>query len=173
MNTNDSIQQLNNIAVFSIDPSIRACGWALLINGRIIAGLKQTKSTLKPSSAILQIYRFLYTICPPELTYLVVERPILVPVWTKEKKENVAKLLAAYDTYIKLGDKLTKKWTPTVSEWKGQQSKEICWTRCNETLKDNNISYEIRPNIPPSLMHNVYDAIALLVRFLQKERFID
>lgn len=163
---------INNITILSIDPSMRACGWALLINGIILAGL--VKSTIKSTAkAILEIYHFLEKICPPDLTYLVIEKPIITNEWTKEKKENVAKLVASYDKYIELKKEKTILWTPTVPEWKGQQNKEICWSRANKTLKHNNIKYEIRPNIPSKLMHNVYDAIAIMIRFLQKERFID
>lgn len=164
---------INNITVLSIDPSMRTCGWALLINGIILAGLARSTARRTPK-AILEIYRFLSTICPPNLTYLLIEKPVLIAIWTKEKKENVAKLLASYDTYIKLKQEKTILWTPTVPEWKGQLSKDICWSRANSVLKDNDIKYEIRKinTIPKDLLHNVYDAIALLVRFLQKERFI-
>lgn len=167
-------RNINNITVLSIDPSIRTCGWALLINGIILAGLARSTARRTPK-AILEIYRFLSTICPPNLHYLVIEKPIITNEWTKEKKENVAKLLASYDRYITLGCDNTTIWTPTVPEWKGQLSKDICWSRANKVLKDNNIKYEIQNmyNIPKDLLHNVHDAIALLVRFLQKERFID
>lgn len=170
---------VNNITILSIDPSIRTCGWALLINGIILAGLARSTARRTPK-AILEIYRFLQTICPPNLHYLVIEKPIITNEWTREKKENVAKLMASYDKYITLQydeNKVCsciKIWTPTVPEWKGQLNKEICWSRANSILKNNNIKYEIRKinTIPKDLLHNVYDAIALLVRFLQKERFI-
>lgn len=156
---------------FSIDPSIRACGYALLINSTIIAGLFRSKKQ-ETHRAIIEIYKNLRIICPPDVDHLIIEKPIIKDAWTQDKKENIAKLMACYGMCLALATNNTKMWTPSVPEWKGQLSKENSHSRAEELLKKEKIIIDYVGKIPDSLLHNTKDAIALLVKYLVKERII-
>lgn len=161
-----------NTTAFAIDPSIRSCGWSLLMNGTILGGLARSKEK-ETHKAIVQIYYFLKTICPPKIKHLIVEKPIIMDSWTQEKKENIAKLLAAYGMCLTLASENTSMWTPSVPEWKGQTGKNISWIRTERFLNERKIKFEIMKNVPMSLEHNTKDAIALLVKYLQKEGIVE
>lgn len=156
---------------FSIDPSIRACGYALLINSTVSAGLFRSKEK-EPARAILQIYNCLKTICPPVVDHLIIEKPIIEDDWTQQKKEAIAKLMACYGMCLTLATDKTKLWTPSVPEWKGQLSKENSHIRTEDLLRKEKIKIDYVGKIPDSLMHNTKDAIALLTKYLIKERII-
>lgn len=159
---------------FSIDPSIRACGWARYINPTkyIYAGLCQSKEK-KTEDAILDIYEQIEGELPIHIRHLIIEKPILVEKWTKEKKKNIEKLLTCYGALLTLKkDKSIKLWTPSVPEWKGQLSKETSHYRAYELIGKNHIQINIMKGIPNSLFHNTKDAIALLVTYLKKEGII-
>lgn len=158
-------------SIFSIDPSIRACGWAFFWKDGIIAGLCRSKEK-NSSKAALDIYLQLKQLCPLDLDYLLIERPIIQENWTREKKEAIAKLLVCYGTCLVLATYRTVLWTPSVPEWKGQISKEISHSRTKEILDRNNIEFEITGKVPISLQHNTKDAIAILTSYLIKEGII-
>lgn len=161
---------LEHHSFFAIDPSIRACGWALLRKNKIKAGLCRSKEK-DAALASIDIYRQLRKKCPARPHYLLIERPIIQANWTQTKTRAIEKLLACYGTCLTLATENTRIWTPSVPEWKGQLSKEISHNRMREILDRNNIGFRY-DKIPVSLEHNTLDAIALLARYLQKERLI-
>lgn len=159
------------MTVLSIDPSIRACGWALLINQQILTGVARSKK-FSTAGAILEIYRFLETICPPNLNYLLIEKPTIADSWTKNRKESISKLLACYGMCLTLAQKDTILWTPTVPQWKGQQSKDVSNAISNKLILQNGLKVKFMDKIPESLLHNAKDAVAILTEHLKKKGII-
>lgn len=158
---------------FAIDPSIRACGWARFIHptNYIYAGLCRSKEK-RSEDAILDITNQIKSELPIHLSHLIIERPILLEGWTKNRKA-LEKLLACYGALLTLKeDPTVNLWTPSVPEWKGQISKNISYFRALRIIRNNYIQLNIAKDIPNNLLHNTQDAIALLTTYLVRERII-
>jgi hypothetical protein len=162
---------LEHHSFFAVDPSIRACGWARLRKNKIKAGLCRSKEK-DAALASIDIYRQLKKKCPARPGYLLIERPIIQSNWTQTKTGAIEKLLACYGACLALATENTRLWTPSVPQWKGQLSKEISFDRAAKLLAENGIKFEVEKSVPEGLQHNTNDAIALLTRYLQKERLI-
>jgi len=153
---------------FSIDPSIRACGWASLNEDNLQAGLCVSKEKYW-QHAVLDIYEQIFTLCSVNIDCLIIERPIIQKNWTQQKIKSIEKLLVCYGTLLTIKAPHTRLWTPTVPEWKNQLPKKVAYSRAIDVLTNTNIRVQIVGKITDDLLHNTQDAIALLVRYLEKE----
>lgn len=161
--------------IFAIDPSIRACGWAKKDSksNLIHAGLCRSNKK-RTEFAIQEIFDKIENYCPYDLDYLIIEKPIIQQNWTRNRIQDVSKLLMCYGSLLLLAMPDTKLITPTVPEWKGQLPKEVSHERMFKTADRHGFIINItdKNKTPKSLMHNVYDAIALLITYLEKENLL-
>jgi hypothetical protein len=164
--------------ILAIDPSIRACGWATIYQTEQIYKYELPPyyieaGTIKSKDKNIEIA--IIDICSNlalelrcfDIDIVIIEKPKLYENWSENKKQGVEKVLMCYGAIIQLiGDKYSI-WTPTVQEWKGQLPKDVSHKNTAKVLDREKIDYSYT-----GLDHNAKDAIALIVAYLQKERFI-
>ena len=163
--------------ILAIDPSIRACGWATFDSRfgirKIEAGTiksyrkKEEHAAHQIQEQLLSILQNIWDCTIGKNTYVIIEKPKLYENWSENKKRGIEKLLIAYGVYISICHFDWLAWTPTVQEWKGQLPKDVSHKNTAKILDREKIDYSYA-----GLDHNAKDAIALIVAYLQKERFI-
>jgi Holliday junction resolvasome RuvABC endonuclease subunit len=159
--------------LLAIDPAIRAVGWALFINNYLhnCGVILQYKGKENLIHSILEAYQQILILEKPD--FLVIEKPH-ISINRAADPNDLIKVALVTGICLSLCPHYAHRiWLPTPQEWKGNTPKLITYHRTVEKFNKHErfIVEEDLKNIPKSLHHNAYDAIALGLKALERWKF--
>ena len=153
--------------MIAIDPGLRGCGVAVFHDGKIAqAGyIRGAKTGRGPAvwSVMAQAVRNEVFMWEPENTPLAIERPQVYTVGkSKGDPDDLLELTGVVGAICYAHGGPVTAYRPR--EWKGQLPKEIHHNRIRKHLAAEGrleATERLLAGVPPSLAHNVWDAIGL------------
>ena len=146
--------------VLAIDPGLRATGYAYFCDGVLVrAGLKRTKLTERADAAAYIGREFAVEFLKP-IDALVVEVPqVYQPRLMKGDPNDLVSVALVAGCVLQLPARVRRAVSP--HQWKGNTPKEVSHTRLLLKLQPVERDVLQSADVPPSLLHNVFDAVGI------------
>jgi len=167
---NETSNSFKSESILAIDPSIRACGVAIFLKGKLVyVDVIRTMAVVNQAQAIQEICDKLHHIWQttisdslrPEL--LVVEKPQIYQQAQLKGDPNDLIPLALMSGVLWEKFKPKNLMLPTPKEWKGQVPKNVMTKKtCSQLSKQeiDVLSWELS-RVPEALRHNGFDSIGI------------
>ncbi len=161
------------VNVLSIDPGVACCGWTEW-EGKHLAscGLSRTKN--KDIESRVRDHDFQLHWPQGKVDLIVMEKPeIYQQRFWKGDPRDLIDLAMVVGGIIRAATQRVKTVFP--KEWKGQVPKEVTEARVLEALTEEEVKivqnptvFGEPPSVPPSLRHNMFDALGIGMWFLKR-----
>ena len=153
--------------ILSLDPSLTCSGWALFRDDQLVkCGLVRTTAKQPTGQRIGALAAELRAVVTDEIDFMVIEWPQIYK-GARQNPNDLLYLAAVAGGAIAVfpGAGCVFK---TPREWKGQTPKGVCNKRTTAALGPRELGVVNSVVAPPSLRHNVLDAIGIGLVYLKR-----